>query len=414
MTDNVASMTTSRFEPTPIIGLILLVVALASPAQADSGAVVHRSNTTPIGDHDGEIMIWADDATLRRAGAVLGSPNPSSVSNQLRSVTAPSAHDAWAVGLSLGDPDGSTSSTLIVRWDGTSWSQTPSPNPSSTRNELYSVSARTATDAWAVGWFVDDLTGVTKTLILHWDGVSWSEVSSPNPGDQGNTLIGVSVQSATDVWAVGTAYNTGTHADSLILHWDGTSWSRIRAPDVMTLRRVSAGSVTDAWAVGVKGAQPLHWDGTRWTQVPTHGPRTTWVWGLDAVTATDAWSVGSYLNSANHVDTLIQHWDGTRWSQIDTPTVGRGLMGVTILRPRDGWAVGHRGLRRMTTLIYRWDGRRWSTVPTPNPSSSFNELWDVSALSARDAWAVGTYRDEVTEAERVLILHWDGTSWTQV
>jgi hypothetical protein len=42
--------------------------------------------------------------------------------------------------------------TLIVHWDGTAWTQVPSPNaPGSTQDNLVAVRATSATKAWAVG-----------------------------------------------------------------------------------------------------------------------------------------------------------------------------------------------------------------------------------------------------------------------
>jgi hypothetical protein len=58
---------------------------------------------------------------------------------------------------------------------------------------LYSVSAVSGRNAWAVGRHGDD------TAILHWDGKRWSRVTSPNLGSDFNELDGVSVVSSTDV-----------------------------------------------------------------------------------------------------------------------------------------------------------------------------------------------------------------------
>lgn len=340
------------------------------------------------------------------------SPNPSSTTNELRSVSAVSPTEAWAVGWYADDATGA-SRTLILHWDGTGWSQTPSPNPGSTGNELSGVSARSATDVWAVGSYADP-PRESRTLILHWDGTSWSHVTSPKRGVFGG-LLGVDTRSANDAWAVGIGYPTARRNFSLILQWDGTRWSRVGTPVGKALRRVSASSATDAWTVGVRSAQFLHWDGTRWSGVESHSPRTNHVWGVSTQSATDAWAVGSYFNAANHTETLILHWDGIRWSQVDTPTPGRFLTGVSSTRARNAWAVGTSGgyVRQTKTLIYHWDGTRWSKVESPSPSSSSNDLLDVSASSTTNAWAVGSYFDEVADAESVLILHWDGTTWVQ-
>ena len=50
-----------------------------------------------------------------------------------------------------------------------------------------------------------------KTLILHWDGRTWTQATSPNPGSAGSQLFGVRPASGTDAWAVGDI-DTGTTA----------------------------------------------------------------------------------------------------------------------------------------------------------------------------------------------------------
>lgn len=54
----------------------------------------------------------------------------------------------------------------------------------------------------------------------------------------------------------------------------------------------------------------------------------------------------------------------------------------------------------------------WSVVASRNPQPSFDVLTDVSALSATDAWAVGT--SGRGSNARPLIEHWDGMTWSVV
>src|ERR1017187_4898037 len=94
--------------------------------------------------------------------------------------------------------------------------------------KLHGVSAASATDAVAVGGYINPTTGASETLALQWNGTKWSKVASPNPGGSSDYsyLNGVSANSATDAWAVGTYGNLTTGAEeTLILHWNGTSWS---------------------------------------------------------------------------------------------------------------------------------------------------------------------------------------------
>ena len=41
-----------------------------------------------------------------------------------------------------------------------------------------------------------------KTLILHWDGTAWTQVPSPNPNSD-SYLSGVAATSPANAWAVG-------------------------------------------------------------------------------------------------------------------------------------------------------------------------------------------------------------------
>lgn len=53
-----------------------------------------------------------------------------------------------------------------------------------TSNTIGSVVARSSNDVWAAGSFKNESTGgQSRTLLLHWDGTSWSIVPSPSPGE---------------------------------------------------------------------------------------------------------------------------------------------------------------------------------------------------------------------------------------
>lgn len=66
---------------------------------------------------------------------------------------------------------GHTTSTLILRWNGTAWKQVPTPrNPFPGRGEgLAGVAAVSASDAWAVGYAAGGGAG----WIVHWNGKAW-------------------------------------------------------------------------------------------------------------------------------------------------------------------------------------------------------------------------------------------------
>src|SRR5712692_5517563 len=145
--------------------------------------------------------------------SVVPSPNPNVVPSGLSGVAAVSAHDVWAVGGSGSQMGGGQ--TLIEHWNGSHWQIVKSPNPGSIYNSLYGVTAVSATNVWAVGYYVHT-TGVTQTLIEHWNGSRWSVVKSPSPASMNNELFSVAAVSASDDWAVGFSTNNAPEQTTMI------------------------------------------------------------------------------------------------------------------------------------------------------------------------------------------------------
>ena len=140
------------------------------------------------------------------------SPNvagATSVSNELFGVAAVSENNVWAVGWSQ-DPLGPPyfQRTLIQHFNGSTWNIVQSPNPSKDiQSVLYSVFGKSADNVWAVG-SSNNGSAPTRTLIQHWDGTQWTIVPSPSPDSQLNELRSVTALSADNAWAVG--YRGGT------------------------------------------------------------------------------------------------------------------------------------------------------------------------------------------------------------
>jgi hypothetical protein len=149
--------------------------------------------------------------------------------------SADAANDAWAVGF-----NGSGSiTTSAVHWDGTNWKRVATPNVGEGTNKLNAVLALAPNDAWAVGFstpVAPPKQAATLTLIEHFDGTSWAVVPSPNfqPNsmNQSNRLLGLTGNSANDIWAFGSyfAADGSGHQMTLLLHWDGTSWTVAPSP----------------------------------------------------------------------------------------------------------------------------------------------------------------------------------------
>jgi hypothetical protein len=350
-------------------------------------------------------------------------PNPSSSSNSLSSVAVLSSCNAWAVGDYF---SGHTRQTLIEHWNGSSWKQVVSPNPSSSANSLNSVTATSPTNIWAVGDYVNINGSATQTLIEHWNGSSWTQVASPNPGGTSNNhvLYGVTATSPTNIWAVGYYVNINGHPlQTLVLHWDGTAWKLVASPNpagVNELRSVAVISPSNAWAVGfyfTNGKQKTlieHWNGTAWRRVtsPNPSPDSSFqaLVGVTATSSTNAWAAGGYFNGTAP-QTLIAHWNGSSWTQVASPNPGgtsneNDLSSVTATSSGNAWAVGdYNNGTAGQTLIAHWNGSSWTQVASPNPGSTSNNhiLNGVAAASATNIWAVGNYFNST--ATQTLALH---------
>jgi hypothetical protein len=252
------------------------------------------------------------------------------------------------------------------------------PSPGSSENELNSVAVLSACNVWAVGMTSDG--SMRQTLIVHWDGKNWKRVRSPNPGATFNVLYSVRALSPTSIWAVGFA-SSGTGDKTVVLHWDGRLWRQVASPTpgglAAELRSVRVVSATNIWAagfwLGAHGERTLilHWDGANWTQQFTPNPGVSnELFGIAATSATNAWAVGQDVRASNDIRTLILHWDGTAWRRVRSPNPGltNDLQAVGAMSKTNAWATGSLSAGgTKQTLILHWNGRTWAKVASPNP-----------------------------------------------
>jgi hypothetical protein len=300
-----------------------------------------------------------------------------------------------------------------------------------TNRLLFDVAATSAKSAWAVGFRFNG--AANQTLIEHWNGKSWKQVKSPNPGGaSGNSeLLGVTAISARNAWAVGT-YSAGGAQHTLAVHWNGRSWKRVRTPapgcvpgDQLT--SVTATSATSIWAVGFgatcpgQGTVVLHWNGKGWKRVASPNPAgadSTELLGVAATSGRNAWAVGDW-STASTQHTLTEHWNGKSWRIVPSPNMtGQAqnnlLTSVAASARTSTWAVGTstKPSHATVTVILRWNGKAWTRVPGPRPRNAQDaELTDITVASATSAWVVGSYRDQVKAMDLNLTARWNGRSW---
>lgn len=352
-----ANRTTTTTSPPGALG------GVAAVSATDAWTVGSTSTGVTV------ILHWNGTAWTRVA-----SPAPSGGAD-LQGVAATSASNAWAVGYS----GGSTPEPVILAWNGTAWSQVPAPAISG-GGYLEAVTATSAANAWAVGY-----TTAGATLILQWNGSVWTQVPSPTPAGTFATLYGVTATSVTSVYAVGgSGSSAASPNNTLILYWNGASWTQVASPTPAAggvLTSVAEISVGGLWAVGYSNgnpSQPLILDlgPFGWEQYPSpvlpHGG------GLDSVVATSssgAWAAGFTTNQYNKPITLILQLNGSTWKRVASPHPGTdsALSGIAAFG-NEAWAVGVVGAFKNSTLVEQWNGTGWTSVlpvaPAQGPSAS--------------------------------------------
>jgi hypothetical protein len=326
-----------------------------------------------------------------------------------------------------------------------------SPNPNTIGNTINAVTAISRNDAWAVGYQNDNNLNDSRSLTLHWDGLTWKTIPSPNPGNTpacnntANVLNAVTAIATNDVWAVGFSWNSCT-ADliPMAIHWNGTKWTTVATPITPAMKSLAGNSAFNGVVsfasnnVLAVGYQPAangavltlveRWDGSKWSIVSTPNGSAGGQ-SFSAVSASspnDIWAVGSLVvpNSNKAVLTFVEHFNGSTWSIIPSPSpIPTGVLNANVLlsvhavSSIDVTAVGFvRGFGiRTFTLVEHWDGVKWSVVSNPNPSQSvFSILTGLAVVSPSDMYVVGYSASPTSGQHQTLVEHFDGAKWTIV
>jgi hypothetical protein len=125
---------------------------------------------------------------------------------------------------------------------GKAWSVVPTPCLEGTQvsacsgnsinlNQLTGVTALSGSDAWASGseGNVNNM-NFHIPYVLHWNGTAWSLVRAPNRGGEGSPLNGIAAVGADDVWAVGQTQQLNGAITPLTEQFNGTTWSVVGSP----------------------------------------------------------------------------------------------------------------------------------------------------------------------------------------
>jgi hypothetical protein len=312
------------------------------------------------------------------------------------------------------------------------WTKQATLNPltgPSDRNAFTAVTRPGTTDGWAGGYTINYPNPDTHQVLLeHWNGTTWALRSTPATVGPDTQIQGMASTAHNDVWAVGATgdFVAGT-SESFAMRWNGSTWALVPTPtfSYSTLQSVAARSRTDAWASGANSSGGLleHWNGVSWS-ASAGAPGAGLLSGVAYVPHGTVWAVGTSSDPmTGATTTFAEHRVGGTWVRTPTPNPldtdtddVNQLTNVTALSPKNAWAVGAVG-NEDTGVPYRsfilhWNGSKWHRVASPSPDPGGDPLFAVLARGANDVWAAG-YGIELGVKTHAVVEHWNGTRWTE-
>ncbi len=320
-----------------------------------------------------------------------------------------------------------------------SWTVMSTPSTSATQNNyLNSISCASRTFCVAVGYY-QNAANKAKNLILTWNGTTWSLNDSPSlsPSQgQNNYLNGVSCVSRTFCVAAGYYFNSSGEGQSLLLVWNGTTWSLDDSPSLCNsnsqdsgLYDVSCASASYCVATGVYSNAAdltqgllLTWNGTTWSlddspSLSTSSTQNSYVGSVACTSVTFCVATGFYGNRSGTVDhLLILTWNGVTWSLDDSPSLSPASAPYSIpgsvsclsttFCVADGYFTYDLYTDSFQNLILTWNGMTWSLNDSPSLSTSQaqnNYLGGVSCVGSAFCVAAG-WHESTNGADQTLVL----------
>ncbi len=222
-----------------------------------------------------------------------------------------------------------------------------------------------------------------------------------------------------------------------ILHYDGSTWSRMETERDVLFMGVWGSGPNDVFAVGWPAsllspttgsahdpneALPTyiyHYDGSSWTAM------STGIWALPFM-STCIWgngpgdvylAVGSLTSETINGDTWyidegsggLLHYDGSSWSTVpinQDPNRASAMTGVWGTDTTNIYAVGCvASAQELEGIVSHYDGSSWSHVQV-GTSALLTGIW---GSGPNDIFAVGWGENFLTQAG--VVLHYDGAGW---
>lgn len=323
----------------------------------------------------------------------------------------------------------------------------PHPSFVGTHGIFADVSMVSSTEGWALAQ-ISNATGdgksTTNTVVFyHYQNGVWTPVAAPlsvsaaatlQEGGPGGFNGAISMDSATDGWAMARNFNR----DSVLFHYTNGKWQETQqgAPSG-SLAGIQATSAHSAWTFNdpFSGGSPtiFHFDGASWTQQTINASMGdhAMILSLQMVSDNQGWAL--MKPSPDYGDpnyTILTYAGNNTWTTHSTINAGHmgEIGGLAMVSTNEGWALGARAIDGPSSVtagkpvpqeLYHYSSGKWQSAPLNLNSGSFVTLQKIVMRSASDGWIIAqdqNQRPGITASgieKRTILLHYDGTSWTQ-
>lgn len=168
--------------------------------------------------------------------------------------------------------------------------------------------------------------------LVHYNGTSWSRVTTPN--SENLTMLGVHGTTPNDIYAYGINFID-------VSHNGGSTWATSSGDGIPIVVSMWSSSPTDIYAVAWNANSIYHSSGSAWESMGLIAPTLmNDIWGYDEQ---NIFAVGGAWSLDGHTKNTIARYDGNEWELMNTNTNVHNLSAVSGTSTTNVYVVGSTG-----------------------------------------------------------------------
>ena len=307
---------------------------------------------------------------------------------------------------------------FLASWNGVAWSSFGINVGGAFNNVNVSSMATLPNGDLVVGGLFSYANGGSARHIARWNGTAWAALGTGMSSQLPNAaapVYALTVLPSGDLVAGGAFTVAGGTGASCVASWNGTAWSRLSSGTdggVAALVRFGNGDLVAGGSFlgigGVNAQRVARWNGVAWSPLGTgmDGP----VGALAVLPNGDLIAGGSFTTAGGVNANSMARWDGVAWSPLGAGLGFVAAVGEILVLPNGDLIVG--GSFTVAggvpaNNIARWNGTSWSALGAGTSGS----VQTLARLPNGDIVAGGSF----TAAGGIAVNYitsWDGTAWS--